>query len=119
MLPLNQLAENLPFSEDRDRPAGSRGYLALRLDTQALEDRCGHIVRRAGLTDGHHTLGVRAAVDVALLKAAAGEQHGHRPRPVVASGSAIDGRGAAELAGAVDDRAVQQALRGQVADEGR
>ena len=82
------------------------------------EDRRGQVVRRAGVAARGHPALVGRAVDGTAGNPAAGQEHGHRPRPVVAPGRAVDPRRPAELPGADDDRLVQQPARVQVADQG-
>ena len=77
-----------------------------------LEHRRRHVVGRQASADRRHAAGVGAAVDVSFANAAAGQEHGHRPRPVVATRLAVDPRRPAELAGAVHHRRVQQAAAG-------
>ena len=67
----------------------------------------------------HHALGVRGAVGVAALEAAAGDQHRQRPAPVIPAGVLVDLRRPVELAGTVDDGAVQQSPTVQILDQGR
>ena len=68
------------------------------------------VVGRERAALGALGLGVAGADDLAGLDAAAGEQREHRARVVVASAAHVDLRRAAEFAGDIDDRRVEQAF---------
>jgi hypothetical protein len=80
-----------------------------RRNPKPLEDRGGQIVRRAGTLRWSCAARVGCSIDGPTGESAAGEEHGHRPRPVIAAGCGVDSRGPPELTGAEDDRLLQQA----------
>ena len=84
-----------------------------------MEQGGGDVIGRAGIRRGSHALGVGGAVSVAALETAAGQEHRHRPGPVVATGILVNLRRTAEFPGTIDRRPVQQATIAQVLDEGR
>ena len=87
---------------------------------RAVVERGGDVVGRDAVAGGRaHRLVVAGADDLAALHAAAGQQHEHGARVVVAAGVGVDLRRAAELAGDEDGRRLEQALVGERGEAGR
>src|SRR5579884_1033854 len=115
----HQVPKDMSLPEELDRPGGGGLQLLAWVNAELVEDRGGDIVRGARIRRWRHPLSVGAAVNEAAFETAAGQHDGHRAGPVVAAGAGVDARCAAELAGAVDDGALQQAVVVEVMDQSR
>ena len=117
-----QFLNDVAVADDRDRPAGVGVIFLGVVDAERRVERRGHVVgREAFVLRGRGRL-VRFAEHLAALHAAAGHQHEHAPRIVVAAAfgiAAVDLRRAAEFAGDEDGGRVEQTLLGQAVEQRR
>src|SRR5262245_32902011 len=79
--------EYLAFAEERDGPARRRRQLLMRVQAQLMEDGGRDVVGQTTIGRRGHAVGVGGAVAVAVLEAAARQEHGERPAPVIAAGT--------------------------------
>src|SRR5262245_39792153 len=119
-----QFRNRLAFAEDGNRPARTVAVLVVYVDAEAVVECRQQAVAVHAPPAGLLAARVGGADRLAHLQAAAGQEHAHRPRPMVPAGPAArilvgDPRRAAELAAEDEQHVpVQPALR-EVLDQGR
>ena len=86
-------------------------------EAEHLQDGGHHVLRMDWVFLGHLDFAGALADDLPHSQAAAGQRKRAQATPVIAPGSGIDARGAAELAGDDHQRVVELAGLGEVGDE--
>src|SRR5947208_160901 len=105
------------FGDDGNWSALRVDPMRREVDAKVLEDRRGEVLRTHGTVFDIVAARVGAADDLAVLQAAAGEDHAHAIEPVIAAGVLRHDRTATELAHDQDQRVVELASLVEISDK--
>src|ERR1043165_5273909 len=110
------LSHHLAAADGERAPDGIVDF-GVGIDAEAVEQRCGEIVRSNPAVAGSSADAVRGAVDLAAANAAASEGNGKHMAPMVAAGIRVDPWRSAELAHPDDERVVKHSAGVQVLEQ--
>src|SRR6516164_5166538 len=94
----NQLLNRPAFAQNPQRPLSRVVEFVVVVDAEDMVHGREDIAGAGGAGGGVFGTGIGGADHLAHAQAAAGEDDGHGDRPVIAAGSGVDARSAAELA---------------------